>query len=377
MITIFLITGFLILLYLAYPGWLMAITAEKPENEKETGDISSVSLVLLSFNGIDYLKGKVNFLLKELSCFQNYELIIIDDDSTDGSKEYLNSLRVTDQIRIICKPGQKGIPHSMNLGVEKAKYDYIIFCDQRQKLSEHILQRIVEPLKNKNTGAVSGCICHLDKENKCSFIRKHENFIKAKESRAGSLIGVYGPFYAIKKQCYTVIPDYIILDDLYLSIRILRTKQIEIREDCRIIDESFSYLNDYKRTRRYVSGFLQLLKEKTIFSDLNNKQKIMLLWHKYLRLFIPIFLFLSYVNAGIMILEGIGYVILFSFLTALLVISFLPGRFSIQFRMKNLIRINILYFIALFDILINDFILKWVVGDRQSAVSSRRSPIEK
>jgi len=362
MITIFIITGFLIIVYLVYPLWLMAISTEKPEGEKETKDISSVSLVLLSYNGLDYLKEKVNFLIKELSYFQGYELIIIDDNSTDGSKEFINSLKETDHIRIICKSRQKGIPHSMNLGVEIAKYDYIIFCDQRQKLSDHILQHIIEPLKYKNIGAVSGCICHRDKENKCSFIRRHENFIKAKESQAGSLIGVYGPFYAIKKHCYTIIPDYIILDDLYLSLRILKTKQIEIREDCRIIDESFSYLSDYKRTRRYVSGFLQLLKEKTIISDLNNKQKIMLLWHKYLRLFIPPLLFLCYVSAGVIIFQGIGYIILFSVLTVLVLISLLPGSFRIQFRLKNLIRINILYFIALLDIFINDILLRRVIN---------------
>jgi len=364
MITIFLITTCLILFYLAYPVWLMIITSCKPEKEKETEEIDSVSLVLLSYNGEGYLEEKVNFLIKELSCFQHYELIIVDDNSTDGSQELLNKFRNTDNIIIICKFRQKGIPHSMNLGVDNAKYGYIIFCDQRQKLSDHILQRIVEPLKYKNIGAVSGCICHQDKENRCSIIRMHENFIKAKESKAGSLIGVYGPFYAIKKHCYTVIPEYIILDDLYLSLRILKTKQIEIREDCRIIDENFSYLNDYKRTRRYVSGFLQILKEKTIISDLNNKQKIMLIWHKYLRLFIPLFLFLCYISMGTFIIQGTAYLILFSVVTILGLVSVLPGRFKIQFRLKNLVRINIFYFIALFDIFINDMLLRRLVHSR-------------
>jgi glycosyltransferase involved in cell wall biosynthesis len=365
----FLITGILILIYLLYPLWLMTITSVLPEKEKETEDISSVSMVLLSYNGKEYLKEKVDFLIRELSCFQHYELIIVDDNSTDGSRELLNDLCDTENIRLILKSRQKGIPDSMNLGVKNAKYEYIIFCDQRQKLSGNILRHIVEPLKYKKTGAVSGCICHLDKQNRCSLIRRHENFIKAKESRAGSLIGVYGPFYAIKKQYYSVIPDDIILDDLYLSLRILKTKQIEIREDCRIIDESFSYLNDYRRTRRYVSGFMQILKDKTIIRDLSARQKTMLIWHKYIRLFIPLFLFLSYISAGIMIMQGIGYLILFCLLTIGGLLSFVPLKVNSQFRMKNLVRINILYFIALSDIFINEILL------RRSAVSGRRSTV--
>jgi hypothetical protein len=259
----------------------------------------------------------------------------------------------------------------MNIGVNCAKYDYIIFCDQRQRLSENILQRIIEPLKYKNIGAVSGCISHLDKENKYSIIRRHENFIKSNESKAGSLIGVYGPFYAIKKQCYSEIPDYIILDDLYLSLRILKTKQIILKDDCLIIDNNFSKLYDYKRTKRYMVGFLQILKEKTIISDLSKKQKIMLIWHKYLRLLIPVFLFLSYVNTGIMITHGVEYTIIFTIFTVLILVSLFSNLFKFQFRVKNFIRMNIFYFIALTDIFINN-----VIFQKRSATSSNSRRLE-
>jgi poly-beta-1,6-N-acetyl-D-glucosamine synthase len=351
MITIFLITGFLILLYLVYPFWLMIVPTEKGK-EVETEDITGVSLVLLSYNGKEYLKDKVSFLLKELSCFQCYELIIIDDFSNDGSREILNNFNGINNVRIINKTCRKGIPDSMNTGVRSAKYDYIIFCDQRQKLSDNLIQRIVQPLKCKDVGAVSGCVFHLDQENRFSILRKIENFIKCKESEAGSLIGVYGPFYAINKHCYRQIPVNIILDDLYLSLRILKTKQIRLLENCHIIDENFSTLNDYKRARRYLSGFLQIMKEKSLIRELSIRQKIMLTWHKYLRLMIPVFIFLSYISTGALIVRGIEYVVLFSVFTILGLISFIPGRF----RLMSLVRINILYFIALFDVFYKDII---------------------
>jgi poly-beta-1,6-N-acetyl-D-glucosamine synthase len=352
MIAIFLITGFLIFLYLVYPLWLLIFT---PENVKQTGteDITGVTLVLLSFNGKEYLKDKVNFLIKELSGFQHAELIIIDDNSTDGSEEELYSFREKSNIKIIRKTRRMGIPDSMNTAVHLAEFDYIVFCDQRQKLSDQIIQRLVQPLKYENVGAVSGCVYHLDQENRYSMIRKLENFIKCRESKAGSLIGVYGPLYAIKKSCYSEIPDDIILDDLYLSLRILTTKHILLMKDCRIIDENFSTLNDYKRARRYLSGFLQILKEKSIIRDLDTKQKVMLAWHKYLRLFIPVSLFLCYISSGILMFRGIEYVMIFSILTSMGLISFIPGRF----RFKNLIRVSILYFVALVDVFIKDILL--------------------
>ena len=364
MIIIYSTTAFLILLYLAYPFCLNFFSYGSLGKEKETDNISSVSLILLSYNGKDYLKEKIFFLLKELSFFPDYELIIIDDNSTDESNEILNNFKDSDNIKVICKTVHKGIPNSMNIGVNNAKYEHIIFCDQRQSLSDNIIRHILEPLKYKNVGAVSACISHIAKNNKNSVIRRHENILKSKESEIGNLIGVYGPFYAIKKQCYAVIPDYIILDDLYLSLRILKTKQIEISKDCKIIDENISVLYDYKRTRRYITGFLQILKEKTIISDLDFKQKLMLLWHKYLRLLIPVFIFISYICIGINITQGLEYLILFSILTALGLISVLPYKFNSQFKFTNLIRINILYFVALFDVIINDILFNGTVNSR-------------
>ena len=347
------ITTFLILLYLSYPVYLLIFSSDKTDREADAAEISSVSLILLSYNGKKYLKDKINFLIRELSAFQHYEIIVIDDYSTDGSKEVLDNFRNTKGIKIICKNEHRGIPHSMNMGVNYAQYETLIFCDQRQTFSRNIFQHIVEPLIYKDVGAVSGCISSSDDEKRVSVVRRHENFIKTLESKSGNLIGVYGPLYAIKKDCYSLIPENIILDDLYLSLRILRTKKIEMREDCKIYDNNFSLLYDYNRTKRYLKGFLQILKEKTLIGDLSLKQKIMLIWHKYLRLLIPVFLFLSYVSIGFMVTRGIEYVIILSILTIPGVIALFPNVFKINFRMKNVIRMNVLYMIAYLDIFVN------------------------
>lgn len=358
MIILLIITTSIIFLYLLYPIWLIFITSNTSVRERENEEVNRVSVILLSYNGKKYLQEKINFLISELSGFHYYELIIIDDNSTDGSLEILHKFRTTNYIKIINNQTHSGIPFSMNLGVAIAKYEYLVFCDQRQELSNNILQRIVEPLKYENVGAVSGCISHVDKDNRCSYIRRHENFLKVKESKAGSLIGVYGPLYAIKKNCYSTIPDNIILDDLYLSLKILKSKKIELREDCQIVDDNFSILYDYQRARRYLSGLIQILKEKSIIHNLNSKQKIMLIWHKYFRLLIPSCLFLCYIGLGIAIPYGMEFIIAFCAGTLIGGLSVLPGNYIRRFRLKNLIRMNILYVMAFLDIFINDFILR-------------------
>lgn len=345
------ITAGYIFLYLIYPVWLSWVAPGKPQDECGTAEIKCVSVILLSFNGRKYLKEKIEFLLRELSAFDCYELIIIDDHSTDGSVELLNNFTGTAHIQVLFNDRQNGIPYAMNLGVSVAENEYLVFFDQRQELSPGILKRIVEPLKFENVGAVSGCISSMDKEKKRSVLRTHENFLKAKESNAGSLIGVYGPFYAIKKECYSTIPDNIILDDLYLSLRILKTKQIVIRRDCEIFDDDFDMLYDLRRTKKYLSGFLQILNQKSIIRDLTKRQQVMLIWHKYMRLLIPVLVFLCYITSAMMIFHGVKYLVLFSILTVVGLLSLMPLKINCLFKMKNIIRLNFFYFIAIADFL--------------------------
>jgi len=338
-------------MYFAYPAYLYFVRSQAAQ-EKATGNIDRVSLVFLSYNGKPYIGEKINFLLRELASFPEYELIIIDDFSEDATHSILETFRNTKQVKIIQKTFHQGIAHSMNLAVSLARFDYIIFCDQRQKLSPNIVRNILEPLKSGSVGAVSGCLSCIDKDQKNSILRKHENFIKSQESKSGCLIGVYGPFYAIKKQHYTPVPENVILDDLYLSLKILQKSQIKLETNCTITDEDFSALYTFQRARRYLSGFLQLLKDKEVITGLSAKQKIMLFWHKYLRLSIPVLLFASYISLGLMIADGLIFFIFFVIITVLMVISVSSRLINHKFRFINLIRMNIYYFMAIIDIIL-------------------------
>lgn len=356
MIIIYAITLFVIMLYFAYPVWLI-LRGPADEKDLENGDINRVSLILLTYNGREYLDQKIRELIQELQHFEEYEMIILDDASTDGSKEVLMSYYDHKNIRLVMQDQHRGIPYAMNLGIEEAKYDHIIFCDQRQNLMPDILKRLLAPLVNDRVGAVSGCISHMDKKDCFSVIRKYENFIKTKESNMGNLIGVYGPLYAVKKECYVPIPENILLDDLYLSLQIIKTKQIRILGECKVIDEGFSELYDYHRAKRYLTGFWQILRDKTIWSKLNFDQLIMLLWHKYLRLIIPVLLFISYAGTAFAASSSPFYLIIFSIMSLVILASVIP-KISKHFKPAHFLRINILYFLALCSLIFGRIFVK-------------------
>ncbi|MDX9890874.1 MAG: glycosyltransferase [Bacteroidales bacterium] len=339
-----------ILLGSAYPFWIKFFNKHDRFIFKDIQKPQEVTLIYLSYNGFQYLQSKIEFLLQELTYFEKYELVIIDDGSTDETYTYLNTLNHP-KIKVFIKKTKKGIPHSMNLGVEMANYPNIIFCDQRQKLTSGVLQKIVHPLNDPDVGAVSSKLSAIDKSMRISPLRIFENYIKKQESNIGKLIGVYGPLYAIQKECYHPIPEEIILDDLYLSLQILKSKKIIWIQDASIIDDDAVKLYNYKRIRRYLTGLLQLILKKEILTTLPAKTKWMLFWHKYFKLSIPLALFSGNITIGFFGFQNPIYLFIFIFINLLGAISMLLNRRNAKVNYHSLLCVNIFYIIALFDLI--------------------------
>lgn len=333
-----------VLLYFLYPMWLLFMSDGKRQANKLNAENTDVSLVLFSYNGGKFLKNKVLFLLGELSKFRNAELIIIDDCSFDDSIENIIGIACEPRLIIIRKCEHKGIPDSMNAAVNAALYQNIVFCDQRQQLEEGAITRLVSELEYGDSCAVSSCISHISKDNCFSWIRKYENIIKNLESGSGSLIGVYGPLYAFKKTAFSEVPSGIVLDDLYLSLKMLSRGKIRFIDECVVFDENVDKLFNYNRIKRYLYGFYQIVSDRLLLKELTSKHRAMLLWHKYLRLIIPVLFVASIVLTGILALQSYTFTLVFAVLALSLAYSFAP--FLPQFFVTNAIRINIYYFIA-------------------------------
>lgn len=350
------ITGFVLLLYLLYPLYL--VMQRKPVAHVHAPVTpKKVSVIFLSRDGGDEVIDKIQFLLGEISDMVGSELIVIDDHSMDDTVEKVKKLNHPG-LKIYLKEKTMGIPHSMNMGANLAANEILVFCDQRQSLAIGSIEKLVESLRDPLAGAVSGCISCYDKQHGFSLLRYHENLIKRLEGASGNLMGVYGPLYAIKRECFKYIPDYIILDDLYLSLSVLPKYHVRFMPEITITDDNPDRLYDYVRSKKYLQGLIQLLFERELWRNLNFKQKIMLLWHKYLRLTVPLL-----TVAGLTLLyfsnnSSLWNYWLFISVSTVLLLMFIASYLFNKIRLRNLISIQFYYPVAFIEMIITGAIFR-------------------
>ena len=84
-----------------------------------------VSIIILVMNEYYYLKRCLNSIAKYTD---NFELIIIENNSSDKVKNYVSTLTNFD-LTVIVNKENKGFPYSCNQGIKVAKYDLLMFLN--------------------------------------------------------------------------------------------------------------------------------------------------------------------------------------------------------------------------------------------------------
>lgn len=93
------------------------------------------SVIIPSYNGEAYIKRCLNSLLKQT--YRNYELIVVDDGSTDNTAKVVNNF-LNPKIKYYYQTNG-GPSKARNFGVEQAHGDYIVYVDSDDYVNKDLL----------------------------------------------------------------------------------------------------------------------------------------------------------------------------------------------------------------------------------------------
>ena len=135
----------------------------------------NVSIIIPNFNGAELLKQYLPFTLAAADhAGIDYEIIVVDDASTDDSVTFLE--KHYPQIVLIKNRKNRGFSFSCNEGMEIAKYDLLLFLNSDVKLSIDYFDNQWQYFEQDDTFGVMGRIMSMD-EQRMEDTARFPNFL--------------------------------------------------------------------------------------------------------------------------------------------------------------------------------------------------------
>ena len=179
-----------------------------------------VSIVLPVFNGERYLRASIDSVLGQT--LTEWELIIVDDCSTDSTAEIADMYAKMDQrIRVIHNETNQRLPKSLNIGFQEARGDYLTWTSDDNMYLPEALEKMVAFLAEHNEYAmVTARMTNID-ANGC-FLFKSEGY-DSKKIFSGNNVGacfMYRRFVRDKLVGYD--DEHVYVEDYEYWLRVLK-----------------------------------------------------------------------------------------------------------------------------------------------------------
>lgn len=108
-----------------------------------------VSVVLPTYNGEQFLAQSIESIINQT--FQDWELIIVNDCSTDSTLEIANEYAGKDsRIRVVSNEVNKKLPESLNVGFRLAKGEYLTWTSDDNYYLPNAVEKMVNYLDNNS-----------------------------------------------------------------------------------------------------------------------------------------------------------------------------------------------------------------------------------
>ena len=138
-------------------------------------DTNLISVIIPMYNASQFIRKCITSILNQT--YKNFELLIINDGSTDNSLELCNKFK-DKRIKIINQENT-GSEYARLTGVKQSKGEYICFIDADDWVAKDYLQKLIEPAKKYNVDIV--CINHYRVLDKYGLIRFKGQWVNLQE----------------------------------------------------------------------------------------------------------------------------------------------------------------------------------------------------
>jgi glycosyltransferase involved in cell wall biosynthesis len=181
------------------------------------------SIVMSVYNGEKYVEEAILSILNQ--SYKEFEIIIIDDGSTDSSLELIKKMIENNPQVLLISQNNMGLIYSLNLAISKSKYEYIVRMDADDICKINRLEQIKKVITNNSYNLISSRAEIIDENNSYVCFSKEisdDNFIL---KRLPYINEIFHPSVCFKKSffydCGQYKPEEKSVEDILLWKRMV------------------------------------------------------------------------------------------------------------------------------------------------------------
>jgi cellulose synthase/poly-beta-1,6-N-acetylglucosamine synthase-like glycosyltransferase len=208
------------------------------------------------------------------------------------------------RVRVVAGDPPGGKCPALNAAVRAATGEVLLFSDARQRFAPDVARKLVGALAaDPRLGATSGRLV-LPADEASGLFRLYSRFelnLRAAEARLHSAVGVSGSVYAMRRALWAELPAGLILDDLYVPMRLLLGgHRVGFVEDAYAHEtRRVNAGQEFRRKVRTLTGNYQLCAWLPgVLVPGRNPVWLQFVCHKLLRLLLPVGVLLAGLGAA-------------------------------------------------------------------------------
>ncbi|QSX77677.1 glycosyltransferase family 2 protein [Agrilutibacter solisilvae] len=328
-------------IYAGYPLLAIALARIRPRPTRKAPPTATVTVIVTAYNEQASIEQKLRNVLALDYPRDRVDVIVSSDASSDATDELVRGFGAP-QVRLLRVEGRLGKTACQNAAAAVATGDVLLFTDATTRLEAHALGEICSNFQDPSVGCVAGRLTYVAAGDDATgkggtSYWNYETRLRMAESALGSLIGVSGCLYAVRRSAYRPIPPDLISD--FVTAMVVRGQGLRtVLEPAAVCYEDTLDRPDRElsmRVRVGIRSLVALASQKEFLDPRRYGAFAWQLWsHKVLRYLSPVFWAVALLANAALALQG-RYVWMLAMQLALLVaglLGFTPLRGAAKSR---------------------------------------------
>jgi poly-beta-1,6-N-acetyl-D-glucosamine synthase len=281
--------------FAGYPAFLYLRARLRPRPVAKAPFEPPVAIVIVVHNGESYVVRKIESCLAQDYPAGRLRVVVASDGSTDATNQLVGSLGDS-RVALLAFASRRGKAACINDAIAACREPFVVMTDVRQPLHPGAVRALMENMADERVAVASGKLVNgadargamgggLD-----AYLR-YEQALRRLESAGGSLVGVTGALYALRRESFSPIPRETVLDDMLVPLNAVRADRRVVFEERAVAFETLAAEPAHERARRIrtLAGNFQLLASRPdLLAPWRNPVAFELVSHKVLRLAGPL-----------------------------------------------------------------------------------------